>query len=697
VVVLVACGASAIVLCKDSPRLVAAPDAALSLTTADRLAGDAKAAPEASAALCTRTHPKDGGRPVAGSPGQGSTLALTRWADGSTIAYVAHEDDRALVAVDVDKKIVRAVTPLDGAPSSVLVLEDGRVVTTIRDKARVQVFEPAASSTEPLRSLCRVTVAAEPVALAATPDGRTVLVTSGWGHQLAALDARTFAVRLRADLPREPRAVVASDDGQRAFVAHVVDATMSVVDLTSRSTNVRPIDLAVKRNQQPLKGCQGFALAKSVASVAKPQGETAAIQGSTRARSRAAPKPTTSAPGASAGASASNDTPHATTITPSSATPTVAGRIFAPMVVVDVGTQGSPGYGNVDRGPTESPFVGVVDASAERSLARHVMSDPTLRRAECVLPRAAAYSPEQSALLVTCLGSDTVVELDARGLRMSKLEHRRWSVPQGPTGIAVDQERSRAVVWSQFGAALSTIALGDEGKVASVAVPPRNEHTLSIKLARGRTLFHTVGDARLSKDGRACASCHPDGRDDALTWETPDGARQTIMLAGRLDGTAPFSWGGKNATVEKHLESTLSRLGGTGLHDSDVGDRDALVSYIESLAPPPSSSVGSPDRVRAARGANLFRDEKQGCASCHVAGGTDHLVHSVDFLTVGAVSTQNFDTPSLRFVRGTAPYFHDGRFATLDQLLESPDHAMGESLHLSHDDRVALTAYLETL
>ena len=31
---------------------------------------------------------------------------------------------------------------------------------------------------------------------------------------------------------------------------------------------------------------------------------------------------------------------------------------------------------------------------------------------------------------------------------------------------------------------------------------------------------------RLSGDGRACASCHPDGRDDGLVWSTPNGPRQ---------------------------------------------------------------------------------------------------------------------------------------------------------------------------
>ncbi|HTJ80221.1 MAG TPA: hypothetical protein VL400_00820, partial [Polyangiaceae bacterium] len=319
----------------------------------------------ASQSLCTRTRPREGGRPVAGATGQGSTLALSRWPDGSTIAYVAHADDRSLVAVDVDKKIVRGTTPLDGEPSSVLVLGDGRVVATIRDKSRIQVFEPTVTPTEPLRSLCRVTVAAEPVGLAVTPDDHTLLVTSAWGHELAAMDTRTFGVRLRAELPREPRAVVASDDGQRAFVAHVVDAKMSVVDLTSKTNNVRDISLAVNRDSQPMRGCQGFALAKSVDTVPKDGGEMSALRGALPPPARAAnpaatakPRPSDAAPApsSSSASSASSAAPPPSDLPAPS---TLAGRVFAPMVVVDVGTAGSPGYGNVERGPTETPFVSV--------------------------------------------------------------------------------------------------------------------------------------------------------------------------------------------------------------------------------------------------------------------------------------------------------------------------------------------------
>ena len=57
----------------------------------------------------------------------------------------------------------------------------------------------------------------------------------------------------------------------------------------------------------------------------------------------------------------------------------------------------------------------------------------------------------------------------------------------------------------------------------------------------------------------------------------------------------------------------------------------------------------------------------------------------------------DFDTPSLRFVAGTAPYFHDGRYATLRDVLAHTDGTMGATSHLSDEEKDALEAYVETL
>ena len=56
-----------------------------------------------------------------------------------------------------------------------------------------------------------------------------------------------------------------------------------------------------------------------------------------------------------------------------------------------------------------------------------------------------------------------------------------------------------------------------------------------------------------------------------------------------------------------------------------------------------------------------------------------------------------FKTPSLLFVAGTPPYYHDGHVATLDALILGNNDRMGKTSQLSAADKKALIAYLKTL
>ena len=267
-----------------------------------------------------------------------------------------------------------------------------------------------------------------------------------------------------------------------------------------------------------------------------------------------------------------------------------------------------------------------------------------------------------------------------------------------PLGRGDGRARDRLVVWSQFAHALSIVALKDgASRIAAAATRPSDDK--AVELARGRALFHATFDARISKDGRACASCHPDGREDGLTWSTPDGARQTPMLAGRLSTSAPFGWFGKNKTLKEHLHHTFARLGGTGLDaPSDARDLAALTAYIEAMKPPTRDGAKvDPSKVALANaGKALFYGARQGCADCHQGGAADGAQHDVGSGRDVEASLA-FDTPSLEFIGGTAPYFHDGRFASLMDLLDAHDDRMGKTLHLDADQKLALAAYLETL
>jgi cytochrome c peroxidase len=280
-----------------------------------------------------------------------------------------------------------------------------------------------------------------------------------------------------------------------------------------------------------------------------------------------------------------------------------------------------------------------------------------------------------------------VLGVDAPSVRVLRL----LPMPRGPVAVAVDARDRRAIVWSPLARAVTLVALdGDPRRLTSTTLE-RTTTPPSAEVLRGRALFHATFDSRVSSDGRACASCHTDGRDDGLTWSSPGGPMQTPMLSSRLPETAPYGWDGTARDLEQHLRHTTARLGGTGLSKQDVSD---IAAYLASLPLP----GGAPhDPAVLARGETVFRSEGAECSSCHSGvASTDGDTHVVTERSA-ARSTRGFDTPSLRAVARSAPYFHDGRYATLEELLSGSDGAMGHTSQLEPQDRAALIAYLESL
>jgi len=615
---------------------------------------------------------------------QGAQVVLAKLG-ASTVAYVADEDDGTIHVVDLGSMLELATFDAGGTPGQMMMTADNRLLVTLRDKARVQVFEPTESPTGAMVERCSIDTAAEPVGLAATPDDATLLVTSGWGHALTALDAGNLHRKFQADLPREPRSIVVSDDGAKAYVAHAVGSAMSVVDLRGDEHRARPI---------PLKGADElpkFRARKRMVQMAKNKRTGAEVEGNAAAEKRER----TSCQGFAL----------AKTVVPD-------GRVLAPQVLVESGDTREPtsGYGSADGQPSEVSDVAVIDQGSDSPFAaslvvRSTRTSPAANGPDCLLPRAAAVNPARGSLFVTCVGSDTLVEYDAASSEPHGSELRRWRVASGPTGVAIDWASGRAVVWSQYDRVLNVVTLGrgleqelsaSSEPVVRMAVSRRPARAETADLALGRRLFHASSDSRISSDGRACASCHPDGRDDTITWATPDGPRQTPVLAGRLDGTAPYAWSGTGEDVKTHLTHTFQRLRGQGLKGNEL---DSLVAYITQMAPPPAeTATASADRSRLERGSQIFHSDEAACASCHGKNGAspDGLKH--DVASRSSSDTQDdFDTPSLRFVGGSAPYFHDGRHASLRALLVASDGKMGRVSHLAPADLDALEAYVRSL
>jgi hypothetical protein len=656
-----------------------------------KLSGLAARQPTAPVSACARVHPGVG--PAAyEAPGpndkaarvrQGSQVVLAEQG-ATTLAYVADEDDQTIHVVDLGSMLELTTFDAGGVPGQMMMSADGRLLVTLRDKAQLKVFEPTGSAAGTVAARCSVDTAVEPVGLAMSPDDRTVLVTSGWGHAIAALDSSDMHTKFAAELPREPRSVVVSDDGKKAYVAHAVGGAMSVVDLETNEHKVRAVTLQGKdetpRPKRPpmqqmlAKGAKPMIPVPDLGSVKQ---ERTSCQGFALAK-----------------------------------TTEPEGRILAPQVLVESGDteERSAGYGSTNGLPSEMPDVAVIDEDSEQPMAtsllarnvRNLAGRAVLR--ECLLPRAAAIDPKRGSLLVTCVGSDTLVEYDAASTEPHHAELRRWRVASGPIGVAVDWAAGRALVWSQYDRTLNVVTLGRDANeqatavdkpVVRVAVSRHPALPETADVALGRKLFHAAGDPRIASDGRACASCHPDGRDDTITWATPDGPRQTPVLAGRLAGTAPYAWNGSGEDVKHHLSHTFQRLRGGGLAEHEL---DSLVAYITTMAPPPVVTAAATERARVERGSQIFHSAEAACSSCHGKSGIapDGLKHDVESRAASDAQGE-FDTPSLRFVGGSGPYFHDGRYTSLRKLLVESDGKMGKISHLAPADLDALESYVRTL
>jgi DNA-binding beta-propeller fold protein YncE len=608
-----------------------------------------------------------------------------------TVAFVADEDDEAVRTVDLATHAELARTQLTGRPSQALLTRDGRLLVALRDDQAVQILE--ATDDASLDASARIETEVEPVGLALTPDDATLLVTTGWGHALEAFDIATRARSYAVDLAREPRAVTVSSDGATAFVSHAASGHVSAIDLAKHE--VRKVDLAMSGWTEKRRGGR-FSIMLDF-KVEDPRGELDC--GFQCGFSRMNRVHTVTFP--------SRVARQGFALAKVSTNDGKSERVLAPHVAVATGDARvvSTGYGGggIDQSlnvPTEMFDIDVIDAAkvsrATGTFSRAAMANRSGAGA-CRLPRAAVVDADRHALYLACLGTNEVVEYDAADATPTSQMKRRFHVAAGPTGLALDTEK-RAIVWSQFDRVVSIVPLADVPKGERAPEPitialSAPGSGFAPEAALGRKLFHSAADARIAKDGRACASCHPDGRDDGLVWSTPNGPRQTILLAGRVSRAAPFGWMGKHTSLSEHVTSTMKNLSGTGLAETD---RTALVGYLAAMRPPPRAKnavLGEEEQ----RGRDLFHASQTGCATCHAeeTGFSDRDVHDVGSAT-GADTTRQFLAPSLRFIAGSAPYFHDGRYATLDELLLKNDK-MGNSRTLSEEDRAALAAYLRTL
>lgn len=255
-----------------------------------------------------------------------------------------------------------------------------------------------------------------------------------------------------------------------------------------------------------------------------------------------------------------------------------------------------------------------------------------------------------------------------------------WSPDGKWLAVAEELGDSISLIDATAGRVIRTVRLGDE----------------AADLARqGEKLFNS---GRLSFSGQfSCASCHPGGHTDGLNWDLPaDGFgnfQNTKTLLG-VSATTPYGWLGTSGSLRERIGGTIRHL---FQHEPDAEESTAVEAYLASLEYPESLPRRvDPASAPAQRGQALFRGAA-GCVDCHT--GTKYMDGATHDIGLGGSSRGAYDTPSLLRISESAPYLHDGRAATLEEIFTKHNTSKlhGNAGDLTPEQNADLVEFLKTL
>lgn len=326
--------------------------------------------------------------------------------------------------------------------------------------------------------------------------------------------------------------------------------------------------------------------------------------------------------------------------------------------------------------------------------------------------------------------------------------------------------KSLVINWDSIGYTPTPYTLDTPATLPNMPQPADNPLTVE-GIALGRKLFY---DPILSNDStQSCASCHAqlfgftdNGKKFSRGIDQLDGTRNSMALI-NLGYNLNFFWDGRENSLENqalrpvenpvemhetwadavckimsqpgYRHEFYKAFGAKTITPTEV--TKAIAQFERTmisgqskfdLAIQPGSGVFLTEQEYA--GYLMFITEQADCFHCHQHNaylfndntphnnGLDSIVNAADFADLGyggvtqnAYDNGKFRTPTLRNIALTAPYMHDGRFATLSEVIDHYSHDIkpspsldpiiatkfGTGKHFSEEEKQNLIAFLNTL
>jgi len=327
-------------------------------------------------------------------------------------------------------------------------------------------------------------------------------------------------------------------------------------------------------------------------------------------------------------------------------------------------------------------------------------------------PMDMVWNSSGTLMYMTALGSGKVALLTPGGTVVDQ-----WEVADGPTGLALDEERDQLYVLDRFAQRIRVVALST-GTVVGNAGLGFNPEPPTVRVGR-KWLYdarQTSGHGDVS-----CATCHAFANTDALAWDLgqPDGAflpppggQNDTLLVGfhpmkgalitqplrGLFATEPYHQRGDRGDFFEFNAAFQSLMGrGTGLPGADIS---AFNDFIQTVTYPPNPNMKLdrtlPDpslQPSAQRGKNAFTtlhlDDGKFCVECHeFPFGTSNQITSA--ASMG--NSQDLNVSQLRNMYEktgfgkTGPvktgfgFSHNGQWESLFEFFKQPFFTFGSNL-----------------
>jgi YVTN family beta-propeller protein len=587
------------------------------------------------------------GRNTSDSVVKRSSSAITITADGATL-LVVNPDSNSLSLIDLGTPTTVTDVPAGLDPRTVALDDAGRrAYVANRGSDCVSVVDLDASAV-----IAEVPVGNRPYGVMVAPAGDRLYVTEQGADQVRILDTTSFSTLAVLPTHDRPSGLAISDDGRTLYVTHLLAKTITLL-------TVRPFTyhfpLVFKKGQ--------------VMWHAEPS-----------SNGEANPVLLAYAPSKVFSASIS--------LWPDSNL--VQSIVFSPdrQRAYIPHTRSNTANRALTFDTTVFPLVSLIDLTTHEHLIGQQIDLGSMDPPGVGLPFDAALTPDGEELWVVNAASNDISVIDLVGNQLAA----HVEVGDNPRGIVLSPDGSTAYVNNTLA---GTVSVVDTSTYTVISVINATNIPLPPVLLNGKRLFHSSDDPRVSlKQWIGCNTCHFEGEHDGRTWFFGfAGPRNTANLLGMVE-TYPLRWSGEwDESADSEFANRKENFG-SGLIDGAMNcslsppdcvnhppnqglsyDLDCLAAFIDSLQMPlsPAHAHGEPLPEAELRGQAIFNDPALGCLACHPPPVyTDQQQHDVGTATPDERIGPAYDTPSLRALYDSAPYFHDGSAATLRDALTRP-------------------------